>query len=117
MKFGEFVLALSADQYIAWVDHTLPDKKIVWREGKRIEKHLDPFTKPMKVGNITLDRIGSRTNLYEKDIYGIKSCRSWKGKEYPDGVIFFHVTDRQETRMHLAMHHVMKICKDHGYFG
>ena len=116
MKFGEFVLSLPPDQYIAWVDHTLPDKKTVYKDGKRIEKQVDPFTKPMKVGNITLERIGSHTNLYKRDIYGIRSCASWRGKEFPNGLIFFHVTDIQEVKMRLAMYEVIDNRKKQGYF-
>jgi hypothetical protein len=115
MKFWEFVLSLPPDQYIAWVDHTLPDKKTIRKDGKWIEKRIDPFTKPMKVGNITLDRIGSKRNLYQKDIYGIKTYTEFKGRKYPDGIIFFHVSDITETKMHLAMGHMLQIYKKNGW--
>lgn len=115
MKFWEFVLSLPSDQYIAWVDHTLPDKKTIRKDGKCIEKYIDPFTKPMKVGNITLDRIGSKRNLYQKDIYGIKTLTEFKGRKYPDGIIFFHVSDISETKMHLAIGDVLRIYRKNGW--
>ena len=115
MTFGEFVLSLPSEQYIAWVDHTLPDTKTVWKDGKPYKKQIDPFTRPMKVGNITLERIGSRTNLYQKDIWGITSLTEWKGIKYPKGLIFFHVHDKQEIKMNMAMHNVLKIWKEHNW--
>ncbi len=115
MKFWEFVLSLPSDQYIAWVDHTLPDKKVVYKDGKMIEKHIDKFTKPMKVGNITLERIGSRRNLYKKDIHDIKSYTEFRGRKYPNGVIFFHVSDITETKMHLALNEVLQNYKKNGW--
>ena len=109
--FGEFVLSLPSEQYIAWVDHTLPDYK--WVKG--VKKCVNPFTKPMKVGNITLDRIGSHTNLYKKDIYGITSYTDFKGRRYENGVIFFHVTDSQKIDMHMAVHEVLNNWKKQGW--
>ena len=95
MTFGEFVLGLPPKQYIVWVDHTLPTKKKVLKNGEWKEKYVDPFTKPMKVGNITLDRIGCRHNLYKKYIWGIETHVVWRGRTYPNGVIFFHVTEER----------------------
>ena len=115
MTFGDFVLSLPSNQYIAWVDHTLPDYKTVSKDGKLIKKPLDPFTKPMKVGNITLDRIGCRTNLYKKDIYGITSYQIFRGRKYENGVIFFHVTDSQKIDMHMAVHEVLNNWKKQGW--
>lgn len=115
MTFGEFVLSLPPDQYIAWVDHTLPDTKKVYKDGEWVDKRIDPFTKPMKVGNITLERIGSHTDLYKKDIHGIESATEWRGRKYPNGLIFFHVSDTQKTKMHLAMYEVLQNCKKNGW--
>lgn len=116
MKFGEFVLELPPEQYIAWVDHTLPDYKTVYKDGKRIKKRVDPFTKPMKVGNITLERIGCQHNLYKKDIHGIRTYTEFKGRKYLDGLIFFHVSDMDEIKMHLAMNEVLNNWKKNGWF-
>lgn len=114
MTFGEFVLALPSEQYITWVDHTLPDYKTVVENGKSIKKRIDPFTKPMKVGNITLEKIGSRTNLYKKDIYGIQSFTEFKGRKYENGVIFFHVSDTQEIKMYSVVNDVLNNWKKNG---
>lgn len=115
MKFWEFVLSLPSDQYICWVDHTLPSRKTVYKDGKRIEKSVDPFTRPMKVGKITLDRIGSKNNLYLKDIYEIQSCAEWRGRKYPTGVIFFHVTDRERTQRRLDVHAELSLYIKNGW--
>ena len=116
MKFWELVLALPPDQYIAWVDHTLPDKKRVKnKDGTYVEKYVDPFTKPMKVGNITIERIGVKHNLYKKDIWDIKTFVDFKGRHYENGLIFFHVSDLQETKMHNAMYTVINNCKKNGW--
>lgn len=109
MKFWEFVLPLPPDQYICWVDHTLPDYKTVYKNGEAVRKRVDPFTKPMKVGNITVERIGCMNNLYKKDIHGIKSFTEWRGRKYPNGVIFFHVDDLERLKIYLGVNDVMQI--------
>jgi len=86
MKMYELLFSLKSDQYIMFhTDH---------ERGKDYGKRHGP----MKVGNVTVNTIGAKTNWWKRDVYNICTFRK-DGKD----ILYFNLGDTERTKNKLDM--------------
>lgn len=86
MKMYELLFSLKSDQYIMFKTDHERDAKCGKRHG------------PMKAGNVTVDTIGAKQNLWKRDVYNICTFQR-DGKD----ILYFNIGETERTKNRLDM--------------